>query len=105
MTIRFSREEVRGFTNHINEVLQGEPSLQGSLPMNPESTDLFKVLRCRRRSPCVLLPDGRSQVVSRGVLLCKFVNKVAANTIPEHKVPDPLCRSPEQLTRPTLRST
>lgn len=55
----FSREEVRGFTNHINEELQSDASLRGALPMNPESTDLFKVnMIFRSLSFCLPLMAG-----------------------------------------------
>jgi len=53
----FSTEETRSFTEHVNDVLGPDPELQGRLPINPNSMDLFLAVR-------------------DGVLLCKLVNQI-----------------------------
>jgi len=41
----YSLEERRAFTNHINQMLEGANELSSILPLNPESDDIFNVLR------------------------------------------------------------
>lgn len=40
----YSKEECRGFVNYVNEWVQGDPDLQGLLPINPNSEDVFRVM-------------------------------------------------------------
>ena len=71
----YSHEEVRAFTEYINAQLSGDPDLQGDLPINPDSGDLFRV-------------------ASKGVLLCKMINLVAQNAIDTRKLAS---RNPNQF--------
>ena len=48
----YSREETRAFTDYLNHLVAGDPDMQGKMPVNPESDDIFRLL-------------------SEGVLLCK----------------------------------
>ncbi|KAL6067230.1 fimbrin [Balamuthia mandrillaris] len=63
----YSQEEKRAFTIHINNLLKDDPDLQDVLPMDPESKDLF-------------------EVVSKGVLLCKLINRIKPGTIDPKKI-------------------
>lgn len=40
---KYSAEETRSFSDYINGVLKDDPDLAGSLPLNPQSDDLFNV--------------------------------------------------------------
>lgn len=60
-------EEVRSFSEHLNQVLGDDPHLKDRLPMNPRDQSLF-------------------HAVADGVLLCKFLNKIKPGVIPEQKI-------------------
>lgn len=63
----FSEEERSAYVRVINTVLKSDPDCQKYLPINPDSMDVF-----------LLLKDG--------VLLCKLVNAAAKGTIDERSI-------------------
>jgi len=63
----FSEEERSAYTRVINSVLKKDPDCQKYLPINPDSMDVF-----------MLLKDG--------ILLCKLVNAAAKGTIDERSI-------------------
>eukprot|EP01103_Thecamoeba_quadrilineata_P006170 TRINITY_DN1589_c0_g1_i1.p1 TRINITY_DN1589_c0_g1~~TRINITY_DN1589_c0_g1_i1.p1 ORF type:complete len:738 (+),score=149.03 TRINITY_DN1589_c0_g1_i1:49-2262(+) len=63
-THSYPPEEKRSFTEYINEQLNDDSDLQFDMPMNPESESLFTT-------------------VSKGLLLCKLVEKIKPGTIKE----------------------
>jgi hypothetical protein len=71
----YSKEEVRSFTDFINQLLADDPSLKSVLPMRTDSEDLF-------------------QVCAQSILLCKLINAVKPGTIDERKI----CVKPEMST-------
>lgn len=42
-THSYSLEERRAFAEYLNQLLADDPDLRGSLPLNPNSDDLFRV--------------------------------------------------------------
>lgn len=63
----FDPLEIQCFSDIINQTLSSDPDLNGVLPLNPKSQDLFSA-------------------VESGVLMCKLVNSVAPGTIDENKI-------------------
>ncbi len=63
----FSEEERSAYVRVINSVLKNDPDCQKYLPINPDSMDVF-----------MLLKDG--------ILLCKLVNAASKGTIDERSI-------------------
>jgi hypothetical protein len=63
----YSKEEVRSFTDFINQLLASDPDLAKVLPMDTHSEDLFTVC-------------------ANSILLCKLINAVKPGTIDERKI-------------------
>lgn len=71
----YSKEEVRSFTDFINQLLKDDPDLKRVLPMATDSEQLFSVC-------------------SQSILLPKLINAVKPGTIDERKI----CVKPDMST-------
>lgn len=63
----YSKEEVRSFSDYINQLLAGDADLKNSLPLDTDSEALF-------------------EVAANSVLLCKLINGIKPGTIDERKI-------------------
>ena len=63
----YSKEEVRSFSDYINQLLEGDSDLKSVLPLQTDTEALF-------------------EVASNSILLCKLINGIKPGTIDERKI-------------------